>query len=401
MDDKLYIKTLGSFSISYQDKILTNHDNRSKKVWTLLAYLIVYHAKEISQSSLIDLFWSEESISSDPENALKTTLHRIRTILAQLEHPTKKLIVHKRNTFRFNPEVLMEIDSELFESYCTLASKTELEEDQRISYYKKACELYSGDFIPKYSEDDWAVPITIYYHSMYIKMVQEYLLILQDRNSYEEMISLCCNATAIDPYDELIQYHFILSLYHSGQQQTAITQYNTCINMYYNNFGIEPSEQMQSLYKEIIKQEKSPQVDLSVIQEDLVEIQNEKKAYLCDYSIFQHLYQIQARSMERNGLSFYLCLFTIDSVGVNKKQTLPIAMKRLEEVIGHSLRVGDTYSRYSVNQYIVLLPSTCYENSIIVGERVLRNFANSKPKLSAKISYHLKHMKPKNFEVKV
>ncbi len=401
MDDKLYIQTLGGFSISYQDKILTDHDSRSKKIWMLLAYIIVFHAKEISQSTLIDLFWPEESASSAPENALKTALHRIRTILGELGHPTKKLILHKRGTFRFNPEVSLVIDGEVFESYGALAGNVETEEDQRIYYYKKAFEIYKGDFLPKFSEEDWAVPMTIYYHTMYIKMVQEYLLLLLHRKRYDDMITLCCTATAIDPYDELIQYHFILSLYHSGNQQAAIAQYNTCINMYYNNFGIEPSDQMLDLYKEIIKQEKSPQVDLNVIQEDLIERDNEKRAYLCDYSIFQHLYQVQARSMERSGLTFYLCLFTIDSIDSNNKKSLSIAMKRLEEVIGNSLRSGDTYSRYSINQYIVLLPSACYENSIIVGERILKNFANSKPKISAKISYNLKHMNPKNFEISI
>ncbi len=398
MGDKLYIKTLGEFSISYQDKTLTNHDTRSKKIWTLLAYIIVFHTKEISQSTLIDLLWSEENSSIDPENALKTSLHRIRTILGQLEHPAKKLIIHKRNTFRFNPDIELEIDGELFESYCSLAGKEETEEDQRILYYRKAVELYRGDFIPKYSDDDWAVPITIYYHTMYIRMIQEYLLLLLHRKNYEDMVSICCTATAIDSYDELIQYYFILSLYYSGKQQAAIAQYNTCINTYYNDFGIKPSDQMLDLYKEIIKQENSSQVDLSVIQEDLIEEDNKKRAYYCDYSIFQHLYQIQSRSMERNGLSFFLCLFTLDSVDTNNKKDISLAMERLKDIIGNSLRSGDTYSRYSVNQYIVLLPSACYENSVIVGERILKNFANSRPKLSVKISYNLRHMNPKNLQ---
>ncbi len=401
MNDKLCIKTLGGFSISYQDKILTNDDNRSKKLWTLLAYIIVYHTKEIPQSTLIDLFWSDERTSNDPENALKTSLHRLRTMLGQLEHSNKKLILHKRGTFRFNPEVPLEIDLELFESYCTLAGNLETEKEQRILYYKKAFELYHGDFIPLLSQDDWAVPLTIHYHSMYITMVQEYLLLLLDKENYDEMIRICCTASGIEPYDELIQYHFILSLYRSGQQQAAITQYNTCINMYYNDFGIDPSDQMQDLYKEIIKQKKSPQVNLSIIQEELIECVSEKGAYLCDYSIFKHLYQIEARSMERTGLSFFLCLFTIDSVGSDHKLALANAMKRLEEVIGSSLRSGDTYSRYSVNQYIVLLPSASYENSILVGERVLKNFSNSRPRISAKLSYNLKHMNPKNYKVTI
>ncbi len=398
MEDKLYIKTLGEFSISYQDRIISNQANRSRKIWTLLAYIIVYHSKEISQSALIDLLWPEEDINIDSENALKTSLHRIRKILEQLEYPIKSLIIYKRNTFRFNPEVPIEIDAEQFEHCCLLGANTDMDEEQRIFYYKKAFELYKGDFIPKCSEDDWAVPIVIYYHSRYINMIQEYLQLLLNRKQYEDMISICHAAAALDPYDELIQYYFILSLYHSGKQQAAIAQYNTCINMFYSNFGVEPSKQLTDLYNEIIKQEKSTQEDLGLIQEHLTEKEGARKAYLCDYSIFQHLYQIQARSVERNGLSFYLCLFTLDILNKEDKKILSTAMRRLEEVIGNSLRSGDTYSRYSVNQYIVLIPSDCYENSVIVGDRILRNFANSRPRLSARVSYSLKHMDSHNFE---
>jgi DNA-binding SARP family transcriptional activator len=399
MEDKLYIKTLGEFSISYQDRIISNQANRSKKIWTLLAYIIVYHSKEISQSALIDLLWPEENTSIDSENALKTSLHRIRKILEQLQHPIKDLIIYKRNTFRFNPEVSIEIDAEQFEHCCLHAANTEIDEEQRILYYKKAFELYKGDFIPKCSEDDWAVPIVIYYHSRYINMIQEYLHLMLDRKQYEDMINICHTAAALDPYDELIQYYFILSLYHSGKQQAAIAQYNTCINIFYSNFGVEPSKQLTDLFNEIIKQENSTQVDLGLIQEHLTEKEEVRKAYLCDYSIFQHLYQIQARSVERNGLSFYLCLFTLDSVNKEDKRSLSSAMHRLEEVIGNSLRSGDIYSRYSVNQYIVLIPSDCYENSVIIGDRILRNFTNFKPKLSARVSYSLKYMNPKNFEI--
>lgn len=398
MEDKLYIKTLGEFSISYQDRIISNQANRSKKIWTLLAYIIVYHSKEISQSALIDLLWPEESTSIDSENALKTSLHRIRKILEQLEYPIKNLIIYKRNTFRFNPEVPIEIDAEQFEHCCLLAANAEVNEEQRILYYKEAFELFKGDFIPKCSEDDWAVPIVIYYHSRYISMIQEYLHLLLDRKQYEDMIGICHAAAALDPYDELIQYYFILSLYHSGKQQAAIAQYNTCINMFYSNFGVEPSKQLTDLYNEIIKQEKSTQVDLGLIQEHLTEKEGVRKAYLCDYSIFQHLYQIQARSVERNGLSFYLCLFTLDSVNKEDKKSLSAAMHRLEEVIGNSLRSGDIYARYSVNQYIVLIPSDSYEKSVIVGDRILRNFANSRPRLLARVSYSLKHMDSQNFE---
>lgn len=398
MSDILSIKTFGGFSIQYQNHIITDQDNRSKKVWTLLAYVIMNHNKEVSTSTIIDLLWPDESNCDAPANALKVCLHRAREVLTQLQHPEKQLLLHKRNSLYLNPTVTIEIDFEQFEQYCKQTAQTFDTTEQAITYYEKALSLYQGDLLPKVCEEDWAIPIIYYYHSLYVKTMLSFLALLYEQKDYEKLVLYSYQAIKIDELDEKFHYYLIWGLFRSGQTQTALNQYDFILRLLYNDFGINPSEELKSLYQEIIKAENSPQVDLTIIQQDLKEEQTNPKAYECDYSIFQHLYQIQARSMERTGLNFFLCLLTLKpKVQTKKGNLIASAMDRLSEVLSHSLRSGDVFSRYSKNQYIVLLPSACYENSNIVCERILRNYDNSRPKLSIDITYKLRSMEPQVF----
>ena len=74
--DELNIRMLGGFSLKLGDRELQDTDTRSKKVWTLLAYLIVHRDQVVTQSTRIDLLWGSEPDSTNPENALRITMHR-------------------------------------------------------------------------------------------------------------------------------------------------------------------------------------------------------------------------------------------------------------------------------------------------------------------------------------
>lgn len=396
MEEKLYIKTLGGFSITYGQNTISDSDNRSKKIWILLEYLVTFHSKEIPQSTLVELFWVNDSISSDPENALKTSLHRARSILGFLNYPREKLILHKRNTFKWNTMIPYEIDAELFEQAYHFASSPERSGEEKLLYYQKAFDLYNGDYLPKAKNEDWAYPITMHYHSIYVHLIHEYFPLLESMECYQVLHQCSQKAITIEPYDELLYYYNIISLYRLGKTKEAIEQYHKVLRLFYDNFGINPSQNLTGLYREITKQELTAEADLNVIQEDLKEDSAIRQAYCCDYFVFRHLYQIEARAAERSGLCIYLCLLTLESFG-KSNEALAQGMDRIASVIATSLRSGDVYSRYSKNQYIVMLPSANFENCLKIANRIISTFTNSKPKLNCKISYNLKHLEPQKF----
>ena len=63
----LHINMLGDFSLQMGEHIISDNDNRSKKGWMLLAYLIYRKGRIVAQKELIKLLWGEEPASSNPE----------------------------------------------------------------------------------------------------------------------------------------------------------------------------------------------------------------------------------------------------------------------------------------------------------------------------------------------
>lgn len=399
MADKIQINMLGEFTLTYRDKVVSDKDNRSKKVWTLLEYLIAFHSESITHDALIELLWHGTDNNVDSENALKTILHRTRSTLDILGYTDHKLILHRRETYSWNNAAAFEVDIDHFKEACTQAANPNLSVRERLTHYYTAFDLYKGKFLPKNGEDDWIIPISDYYHSLYINAVHNMIELLLAEEQYSEIIRICAKASSIDPYDEPIHYHFIRCLYMTGKQKEAVEKYQYVMKLFYDKFGINPSEEITNLYQEIIQEEQSPVTDLNIIKEKLREQDAQKRAYLCDFSVFQNLYRIEARSAARNGLSVFLCLITI---GVNRNTgdnaLMAAAMERMADTIGQSLRAGDVYARYSVNQYIIMLSAASYENCTMIGNRIMKSFDNSKPKLNVTASFMLNELEPITFD---
>ena len=59
----LSVQMLGNLSISYDDQRISDQDNRSRKVWTLIAYLRYHRRRVVPQNELIELLWAEDQQS--------------------------------------------------------------------------------------------------------------------------------------------------------------------------------------------------------------------------------------------------------------------------------------------------------------------------------------------------
>ncbi|MBR6637264.1 MAG: SARP family transcriptional regulator, partial [Lachnospiraceae bacterium] len=124
--------------------------------------------------------------------------------------------------------------------------------------------------------------------------------------------------------------------------------------------------------------------------------QKKTGAFYCEYEFFKDIYRLEARSAERTGNSIYLCLMTITTPSGNQPplNNLNKAMDKLKTCIFNSLRSSDIFSRYSVSQYILMLPTTSYES----GERVLKRIAGEFQKANSNdriiLQYKLQPLEP-------
>lgn len=390
MDKIFYINMLGGCSITCGDKKIDSNSLRSKKIWELLAYLIVYRNKDISQSELIDLVYSEEK-SNNPANALKTLMHRVRAALDELGVVSGKEIITQQNgSYKWNREFSIVLDTERFEELSQKAQSSALSDDQRLDKALEAIALFKGDFLPRFSTEPWVMPLHTYYHSTYMRLVHDAIELLAERGRNIEISEICQKAIAIDPYDEYLYLQLMQVMVNMEQYQNAMDQYEKTTKLFYREFGVTPSDEMKALYRQIAYTNQGVELDLNVVKERLRETDETIGAFFCEYEFFKSVYQLEVRSAARSGEPIHICLMTVspkDSTEPLTNKQLNLIIDKLMDCVKATLRRGDVFARFSISQLIIMLPMTTMENSEMVLSRIVKRYRAAYPRSHGEVSY--------------
>lgn len=375
--EPLQIQFFGSFTIAYGEQKLSNDNSRTKQLWLLLEYLLVNRQSDVSIERLESVLWPGEEIES-PANALKNLVYRLRNLLGKVGRtPQEEYIISRSGNYAWNNDLPCVIDIEEFERYYRAGTEAGASEERQIACLSEATELYRGDFLNALSYEEWVVPLCTYYRNLFYDCVVRVCGLLFDKRCYEEVDRICSKAIAIDPFEERIQVMKMHALVAQGKNTQALQHYEYVTSLYYKELGAKPSDEIRTMYRDITKQIKSVEMDLSVIKEDLGEaLANASGAYCCDYEVFKNIYRLEARSVERSGQSVFICLFTLADIGGGEihKNVRERAMENLKDALISSLRRGDVVARFSVTQYVAMLPTVTFENSSVVTKRVTQRF---------------------------
>jgi len=392
----LKVNMLGGLSIQSGGAEINDSDNRSRKVWLLLAYMIYCRKRPVTQEELVRLLWDDGDNVTNPANALKTMFHRVRTTLDRLgDSAGHILIVRQGGSYAWNCKVPLTLDVEEFDELCQAASDA-TRPKERLERYLKALELYNGDFLAHFSSDPWVVPVAAYYHNIYLQVVHEVLPMLEEADRREEAALLCRQAIQLDPYCEELYWHLMRNLLDLERQKEAIVVYEEVTQLLYDNFGVNPSDELRALYREAMSSVSDQPLPLQEIQERLTEADPDRGAMVCQFDFFRTLYQMQSRLVARSGDAVHIALISVQGEDNEPlpKRSLNRAMKNLLDQIRYSLHRGDVVAPCSVSQYILMLPQANYENSCMVCQRILLSFARRYPHSPAKLHYSVQPLIP-------
>ena len=369
------VTLLGGFSIHTGKGSLTDENDRSVKLWSVLAYLLLHRERAVPQSEFIELFWPEDD-SANPANALKTLLYRIRAMLEPLFGRGEQPILSRRGAYIWNPAIPCRLDIDRFSRACARAEDQALPRRERLDLYRQAVSLYRGDLLPKLSHQMWLVPLTVRYHTSYIAAVKDFAGLLEERALYEEMHQVCARASDLDNLDEGLHTLIVRALLRQGKDAAALDHYEKATDLLYRDLGVRPSEELRALYTEIMAADQSLETDLGAIMADLRETAARPGAFVCEYGFFREAYRLEARRALRSGTCVHLCLITVSQPDgeIPPLKVLSAAMDQLQEVLVSNLRRGDVVSKSSGAQFVVMLPAANFEDSNMVMDRVVNAF---------------------------
>lgn len=390
--DELKIQMLGGFSLRLGKRELQDTDTRSKKVWVLLAYLIIHREQTVAQRTLIDLLWGDETDSINPENALRITMHRTRTLLEQLSPELGRgMILRRRGGYQWNGGG--EVDSERFEALC--CQKAE-DPDLRLRNLMEAISLYRGDYLPRQSGEVWVVSTAAYLHNLFVSAAQEAVeLLIQQGRSHEEA-GVCRRCLALEPCHEGFCRELMQLLAAAGDRRGAAEVYDRLSKRLFDDFGISPSEETRAVYRAAAYSPEDRVLSIDDVMGNLRESDAPSGALQCDFDYFRILCHALSRTMERSGGAAHVVLLDVISTAEREmpRQTIDRVMGQLSQQIRLSLRRGDVFCQCSVSQFTVLLSRANFENCQMICDRILRNFRRAYPYVPIRIAYQIRPLSP-------
>lgn len=385
----LQVQMLGQFTLRYGDRTISDSDDRSRRVWSLLAYMLYNHGRSFAQEELIHLYWSNSEKSADPGNALKSIFHRIRTALDKLQPGLGRLLIRRKaGRYFWNNAMPLSLDIEDFEAHFH-AAEAAGDDDVRLAEYQAALALYAGDPLPRMTDEIWTIPIVAYYHSLYTRAAAGAIELLEKQERTAEAVALCRRAIHIEPYQEDLYEHLMRGLLRTGDMKGAMSVYEEMSELLFAHFGVMPSETLRTLYRQATRTVNDRTLTMDEVCSQLAEPAPHGGAMVCEYDFFKILYRAEARSIARNGHSANICLLSVSGKDgeMLARRSLDPAMNNLQVLVQNNLRRGDVIARCSISQYIILLPQANYENSRMVADRLVSAFYRRYPHSPARLRY--------------
>lgn len=385
----LQVQMLGQFTLRYGDRTISDSDDRSRRVWSLLAHMLYNHGRSFAQEELIHLYWSNNEKSADPGNALKSIFHRIRTALDKLQPGLGRLLIRRKaGRYFWNNVMPLSLDIEDFEAHFH-AAEAAGDDDVRLAEYQAALALYAGDPLPRMTDEIWTIPIVAYYHSLYTRAAAGAIELLEKQERTAEAVALCRRAIHIEPYQEDLYEHLMRGLLRTGDMKGAMSVYEEMSELLFAHFGVMPSETLRTLYRQATRTVNDRTLTMDEVCSQLAEPAPHGGAMVCEYDFFKILYRAEARSIARNGHSANICLLSVSGKDgeMLARRSLDPAMNNLQVLVQNNLRRGDAIARCSISQYIILLPQANYENSRMVADRLVSAFYRRYPHSPARLRY--------------
>lgn len=375
----------GGLRVSCGERALTEGDQRISKPLELLVLLVLNRGNKISNEQLMEALWEPDELEN-PAGALKNAAYSLRKSLQGL-CPGAALVVTRERQYCWNTEAPMELDVERFAKLYYQAAK-DGQEDERLELCRAALALYTGDFLPGLGDRHWVIPRASALRQQYLDLTitaAGLLLARHTKAAAEEALALCNRAVLTEPLDEDLYLRQFTAMQQLGMKNAVLKYYPVVANLFFDELGEPLPAPLRTIYQWASESSNPAVDDILHIQKDLDEATRDSRpirgAYFCQYEVFKHMYHMVVRSAARSGGCVALFLMTFLPVRGQTvpKEELTRLMLAMKEEIQKVLRKGDVFSRYSRNQYVLMLSVRSIEDSGVVQNRLREAYRKARP----------------------
>ncbi|MBE6046169.1 MAG: hypothetical protein E7221_05655 [Clostridiales bacterium] len=387
--DAIYVKTLGTYSVSYKGTEIAI-GTRDESQIGLLMLLMFHFGKDGASRSLIRNTLFEDREIEDVSHAIRNVLYNMRKSLKAQGLPDAQFVKQSKGVYYWTDEIPVVEDSREFERMADDAM-AETNPKKHVSKLAKACRSYSGRFFAGRENIPWIYLEAERYRTLFHQIATALMDQYREANQYKDMYDLALHAVRVDPFSEW-EIFAVEALTGLGRFADAERYYEDTVDLYLREYGDRSNEHVRDFIRRLGEHLFHDHEDIEEIQGKLTDISNsDGHGYYCSLPVFQELYRSIERTMRRSADKIFLMLCTIvDSKGnpMREGPKLIELSERLKVAAVNSVRHTDTVTKYGQGQYLILLINTTAENCRIVQKRINDSFLTSRQRTG--VDYSIK-----------
>jgi ATP/maltotriose-dependent transcriptional regulator MalT/DNA-binding SARP family transcriptional activator len=216
--------------------------------WTLaksrsFLFCLLQHPLGLRKGQIGEMLWPDH----DPDrldSAFRSTLYRLRRTLF------RDSVIFEDGVYSFNWASDYWFDVKVFETLLGEAGQSTISE-QTIALLKRALPLYKGDYLEGIFAD-WSALERERLQKRYLFAVETLAGLHADRRELQRAIELYQHLLAQDSYREVAHRELMRCYYRLGDRAAAIKQYQICVEILREDLGLDPAEETEALYLQII-----------------------------------------------------------------------------------------------------------------------------------------------------
>lgn len=371
----LFVHMLGDFYMELENKKLELPGSIFSKTKNLFLLILLYGEAGIEKRKAMELLYqNDDGDESSQYGRFRVLVYRLKKYLIELGLMQENDTLHKKGVFCWQPQELeIQIDAKIFES----AAKEALI-NQTAESFDRACTFYQGEFLTELTSEPWVAQKQVYFQNLYTQCVRSHLRLLNAGKHYGCMLEAAKRAARLYPYEEWY-ISWMEALMGMERWKEAFQVSEELEKNLMDQMGLRPSPEVQERVQRINMQIRGSSKQLWEIRQELEEKDYPQGGFFCNYSTFAWAYRYEIRKTARDGLSHYLLLCSLTEIQEGNSwfqegEVLDTTMEYLGESIAVSLRRTDIYTRYSKNQYLMLMFQIKQEDCSHISQRIEQRF---------------------------
>ncbi len=239
----LSITCFGRFTVSRLESIITLCTNRSGQ--TMLRYLIAQPDHSATIDKLVHALWPEEEMDS--------ALHKLRIAASALRRSLNDgydcacggYLLCKNRAYQLHPDITLLSDVAEFLKFYHTGLKAE--RDRAVTYYEKACQLYTGPFLSEDMYADWSFFQREKLGQAYLTMCSSLATYYLDTHCYTSAVQWASTILKENKCDETAHQQLMRAYAAEGRRAEALRQYQRCQQVLDEELGISPTPETLEL----------------------------------------------------------------------------------------------------------------------------------------------------------